>query len=500
MLPFPGDDTLSLDDSSPLHARWVEWKLRCNADFYRDLREYVAKVRPGTLVTAYDIDRELCDGGGRTGYRADMFSQTTDFFGSEPCSINLYMNYRNYLALRKIMLSLSRAHGHPVWALTYGWGMKDNSLEGLLGWMLATLSAHGVWVGQELTHPAFAWKERMDSRHVESVADVAVLYRPDARSFVGARWQPYMEALGISETLGDQNLLHDFVTQADLAHPERLARYRVLVLGNVNILSNAELATLANWVKAGGRLLVSGTFAQVDGDYEPRNNATLAELTGVKNSNEFVELQPGETDVFGQKLPLPPRMVPFELQGAEALARLADGRVWLARNRVGAGEVWTSALPLGEAQCEKQFFRGQRYDFSYDARLSAWAPALVTAVHKEAFPVAVGGAVPKEQRLEVYRDRNNGRLYCHWASFRGTRGDIVGKVPPAEFPLDAFKDAVDMDMKFDGTYVQAYAVSPDFKGKLPLPCANANGRTRVTLPGKDLTHYTLVVLEKEPAK
>lgn len=134
------------------------------------------------------------------------------------------------------------------------------------------------------------------------------------------------------------------------------------------------------------------------------------------------------------------------------------------------------------------------------AQLSAWAPALVTAVHEGAFPVVVGKSVPKEQRLEVYRNRNNGRLYCHWASFRGTRGDIVGKVPPAEFPQDAFKDAVDMEMEFDGIFVQAYAVSPDFEGKLSLSCVNANGRTRVVLPGKKLTHYTLVVLEKEPAK
>ena len=497
VLPFPGDTSLPFDDTSPLHARWVEWKLRCNAEFYRDMREYLAKVCPGTLVAAYDIDRELCDGGGRTGYRADMFSQTTDFFGSEPCSINLYVNYRNYLALRKIMLAFSRTYGHPVWALTYSWGMRDNGFEGLLGWMQAAFSAHGGWFGQELAHPAFAWKERMDARYVESVADVAVLYRPDARSFVGTRWQPYMEAVGISETLSDRHLPHDFITQADMARPERLARYKVLVLGNVNILSDAELAVLANWVRAGGRLLVSGTFAQVDSDYEPRNNALLAELTGVKSSNEFVELKVGEAEVFGQRLPLPPRMVPFELQGAEPLAHLPDGNVWLARHRVGAGEVWTSALPLGEAQCEKQFFRGQRYDFSYDAQLSAWAPAVVAAVHQGAFPVVVGGAVPKEQRVEVYRDDRNGRIYCHWLNLRGTRGDIVGKVPPAELPQDAFKYAVDMEMELDGNFVNAYAVSPDFEGHLPLLCSTTQGRTRVTLPGKNLLHYTVVVLESK---
>ncbi len=497
ILPFPGDDSLAFDDASPLHARWVEWKLRCNAEFYRDLREYVAKVRPGTLVTAYDIDRELCDGGGRTGYRADMFSQTTDFFGSEPCAINLYVNYRNYLALRKIMLAFSRTYGHPVWALTYSWGMQDKSVEGLLGWMLAAFSAHGGWFGQELANPAFAWKERMDARHAESIADVAVFYCPDARSFVGARWQPYMEAVGISETLSDRHLPHDFVTQADLARPERLARYKVLVLGNVNILSDAELGVLANWVRAGGRLLVSGTFAQVNGDYEPRDSAALTELTGVKTSNVFRDLQSGEAEVFGQTLPLPPRMAPFELAGAEPMARLADGNAWLARHRIGEGEVWTSALPLGEAQCEKQFFRGQRYEFKYDAAFSAWAPAVVSAVHQGAFPVSVGSVVPKEQRVEVYRDSRNGRLYCHWINLRGTRGDIVGKIPPAELPQDAFKDAVDMEMEFDGEFVHAYAISPDFEGHLSLKCVVVQGRTRVTLPGKALLHYTLVVLETE---
>ena len=87
------------------------------------------------------------------------------------------------------------------------------------------------------------------------------------------------------------------------------------MLGNVNILSDAELAVLANWVRAGGRLLVSGTFAQVDSDYELRNSSVLVALTGVKTSNEFVELKVGEDEVFGQRLPLPPRMVPTRSTG-----------------------------------------------------------------------------------------------------------------------------------------------------------------------------------------
>ena len=120
---------------------------------------------------------------------------------------------------------------------------------------------------------------------------------------------------------------------------------------------------------------------------------------------------------------------------------------------------------------------------------------MVAAVHQGAFPVVVGGAVPKEQRVEVYCDDRNGRIYCHWLNLRGTRGETAGKVPSAELPQDAFKDAVDMEMELDGTFVNAYAVSPDFEGHLPLSCSTTQGRTRVTLPGKNLLHYTVVVLE-----
>ena len=108
-----------------------------------------------------------------------------------------------------------------------------------------------------------------------------------------------------------------------------------------------------------------------------------------------------------------------------------------------------------------------------------------------------GGQVQTQARVKSTADLHN----TNW-TYSVTTTELINNLLGTNYPCtdSASEETYEVGLEFDGTYVQAYAASPDFEGKLSLPCANANGRTRVTLPGKDLTHYTLVVLEKEPAK
>jgi len=72
------------------------------------------------------------------------------------------------------------------------------------------------------------------------------------------------------EVLGDEELWPD----RDL--PQRLAKYRVLLCPNVEALSDAQAEALAGFVRAGGRLVISGAFGTRDETFARR--ATPAQL------------------------------------------------------------------------------------------------------------------------------------------------------------------------------------------------------------------------------
>jgi hypothetical protein len=92
---------------------------------------------------------------------------------------------------------------------------------------------------------------------------------------------------GLYDVLLQGRFAFDFVHE-DRLEPERLARYRALILPNVAILSDRQCQQLREYVHSGGSLMASFETSLYDEDLKPRADFGLADLMGVSKAGDVV--------------------------------------------------------------------------------------------------------------------------------------------------------------------------------------------------------------------
>ncbi|HEY6448307.1 MAG TPA: alpha-amylase family protein [Acidobacteriaceae bacterium] len=92
---------------------------------------------------------------------------------------------------------------------------------------------------------------------------------------------------GIYEALLAGRFSFDFVHE-ELLEPERLSKYRVLLLPNVALLSEAQCGQIRDYVARGGSLLASFETSLYDENLRPRSNFGLGDLFGIRRAGDVV--------------------------------------------------------------------------------------------------------------------------------------------------------------------------------------------------------------------
>ena len=141
----------------------------------------------------------------------------------------------------------------------------------------------------------FDWTARHDAHlaTLRSIANIGVvigqstqLLYPGPRT---SRSRSYMHETtqGIYEALLRGRFAFDFVHE-DRLDPERLSKYRALLLPNVAMLSDRQSDQLRAYAKAGGSLMASFETGLYDENLDPRADFALADLFGVNKSGEAI--------------------------------------------------------------------------------------------------------------------------------------------------------------------------------------------------------------------
>ncbi len=115
---------------------------------------------------------------------------------------------------------------------------------------------------EDLLHPAEPWSQ------------VGVVYPRRAERDGVVEYLDVLKRVG--EWLEDAHILFDFLFEKHL--PSRAARYRVLILPDVQRLSDAEVDALRSHVECGGGLVLTGECGTRNPDDSPRDEDPLAEL------------------------------------------------------------------------------------------------------------------------------------------------------------------------------------------------------------------------------
>ncbi len=137
----------------------------------------------------------------------------------------------------------------------------------------------------------FPWTVPHD-RHLttkRSLANIGVVmgqrtqlfYRPPAGG------QVRDDLNGIYYALLEGRFPFDFVHE-DRLEPERLRKYRALILPNTALLSDEQCRQLSDYVKAGGSLLASFETSMYDENNVRRNDFGLAEVLGIHQTGPVI--------------------------------------------------------------------------------------------------------------------------------------------------------------------------------------------------------------------
>jgi hypothetical protein len=200
----------------------------------------------------------------------------------------------------------------------------------------------------------YGWHHRNERylRNERSLARVAMLVSEQTATFHGGA--PHQErhgdhASGMYHALVEARIPFDMVHEAYLT-PERIDRYRVLVLANAAALSDAQCAALAGYVERGGRLVATFETSlydergrrrkdfgladlfgvSIDGDVEgPMHNSYLALEPDPETSNQAPGTEPGTEPGTRNREPGTRRRYPL-LAGLEDAPRIING-VWRLR-------------------------------------------------------------------------------------------------------------------------------------------------------------------------
>ena len=120
------------------------------------------------------------------------------------------------------------------------------------------------------------------------VADVAVYYSLDSKFDFAGNGRPVPGAdttdahtksvTAVTRGLGSHHIPFGFITRTTLAH---LNEHKVLILPNVNMMDDAEIEAIRDWVRRGGCLIATGWTSLVDTHGRLRKDFGLGDVFGV---------------------------------------------------------------------------------------------------------------------------------------------------------------------------------------------------------------------------
>ena len=141
----------------------------------------------------------------------------------------------------------------------------------------------------------FGWTTKHDAHFAtrRSIANIGVVIGQSTQLLypgpATARSRAYMHETtqGIYDALLRGRFAFDFVHE-DRLEPDRLSRYRALLLPNVAMLSDRQCEQIGNYVQAGGSIMASFETSLYDENLKQRANFGLQDLLGIHKAENVV--------------------------------------------------------------------------------------------------------------------------------------------------------------------------------------------------------------------
>jgi len=235
--------------SGPLQQEWLQFKTHSLTGALIDLARHIRSVNPGALVEAnagkaIGVNVQLWH-----GISPEKLYHHLDLIFNESGGFRL--NAKGAMLTRVREMKLGRAAGVPVIMYCH----SDAELAESLALNQGCFAGGG---GRKMN--AYFHKVKRYAARTESLAEIAVLYHAETLAY--SVNEPYESFITLTQLFIERHMPFDVVHGKHLAD---LSRFRLLVLPDVECLSDEEARLIMRFVEGGGALLATektGAFDQ----------------------------------------------------------------------------------------------------------------------------------------------------------------------------------------------------------------------------------------------
>ena len=453
--------------SDPLAKALYEWRTKKVTNWFIELRRNVKDLNPDLVFFTYTTHWGLIRSLPREYATYDLldFSRAMSSFGTEVMTRNVIQSARPLLPYRKMYNLIALRHGVPMWGWFYCSDWQGSYFAHALSSMCGQVGMVSSSMAVEVPDDAppyerwFASSAAMKRVGAENVAEVALLFSVASRNwntmcnFAG-------ELFGTAQELDAMYVPYDILSEDCLAD-DRLGKYKVLVLGASNCISDKDATTIRRFAENGGTVVLSALTGLFDEQGTRRRRAAFGDVTGYDPPRpEINRPAPDEAPICIDK--------PFGKGRFCYFPRLEAERFWA--RELSPPKKWAfDPNPKGQAAFRKMM-----------ARLVGDAAVWRTDA-------------PDKIVTTIWRQKD-GTFVVHFLNEQGANLK-PGEAMTAESPEPAFPE-IGRDIVFSipaRNVRRVTAASPEFEGERELPFRSlSDGRMEVTLPKGLFRAYVLV--------
>jgi hypothetical protein len=274
-----------------------------------------------------------------------------------------------------------------------------------------------------------------------------------------------------------------------------LKKYKLLILPSISCLSDATLKVVHDYVQSGGRVLIVGNTGKFNDNGIKVERQQLSQLTGVKLDDKKITA----ASLDGIKLKFPAMKITTVT--AEQLASFTaqnESLPLFTLNKLGKGEVYYLAAPLGLANYEESWMVGQKYN---NTTTPALAGKLVAFIRQSVGQNLACEIKAPKRILVNYLQRLQHPAQKAIALLNLTAGrkyninDTIGSENYKD-PFPPITDTIVVEISL-AKINKVYMVSPDYPNeKRAVKWQKiTSGKYRIIIEGKDLKTYAIIYIK-----
>ncbi|NLZ59965.1 MAG: hypothetical protein GX901_04810 [Lentisphaerae bacterium] len=473
--------------------------------------EALQQIKEDTFIMTY-----CSDYGDPNASIEDLTLDAADysaFVGWENMIYDPLNSWTSMMRCFKMRNSYGDFYDIPVWSLNREQVVRESHY---LAWAMSQGTRHSIWWGSRLPLKTaedqdyflryHKWADTMPHQYARTLTNVGVLLSYQSKKITSDRNHFWYDYCGVVDTLVRESKQFDSLLDGDLFYPDRLGKYKTLLLVSQANLSDQQCEVLSDWVEAGGTAVLTRNSSLFDEAGNRRPDFQLAEKLNVSSQGGILRnLQVKSYNQAlqgGFNLPAYFQVELLQPEKSRLLASAVDENgvelPLVVESSWGKGRFIYVASGLGETVYEMEMRNGRSYNYKPNPPLQNFISDLYDYASQE--QIVSFKAPEKVIAIVNQLQDGSGSIYAQLYNFTGQsikQGEKRSYGVPEKMLFPEIKQ--DLVLQIMRPCADTAVLStPEREGRQTIKGSPlAGGGTRFVIPGSLLGAFAQLKIEAQ---